>query len=306
MFAYLYDGLQMSSELLEYLVEYCVQGGHNSIRYLETVGLNWHEKGIDTVEKAKKHTVSYSVEAFSVMRAFGLNDRRPGSTEMETIHRWFHEWGFTKELVLEACGRTLAATSKPSFAYADRILLEWKKAEVHSMADVRKLDEQHEQARAAQTDAGDGQTEGQTDAGSGRTDAKGGQAAGRSGARGGQAAGWTDAKDGQAAGRTDAQDGWASGRSGARGGQAAGQSDAKGGQAADRTGARSGQAAGQSDAPAGDGTPSGRSGGIPARGGRVGGRAGAGSRNRFHNFEQRDTNYDAMALKQVKERLGEK
>ena len=39
-FAYLYDGLHMSAELLEYLVEYCVQGGHTSIRYIETVALN--------------------------------------------------------------------------------------------------------------------------------------------------------------------------------------------------------------------------------------------------------------------------
>ena len=28
----------------EYLAEYCAQNGHTSVRYLETVALNWHEK----------------------------------------------------------------------------------------------------------------------------------------------------------------------------------------------------------------------------------------------------------------------
>ena len=37
-FAYLYEGLSMSSELLEYLVEYCVQNGHISVRYMEDRG----------------------------------------------------------------------------------------------------------------------------------------------------------------------------------------------------------------------------------------------------------------------------
>lgn len=47
-FAYLYDGLHMTAELLEYVVEYCVQGGHTSIRYIETVAINWHESGLKT------------------------------------------------------------------------------------------------------------------------------------------------------------------------------------------------------------------------------------------------------------------
>ncbi len=217
-FAYLYDGLRLPAELLEYLVEYCVQGGHDSIRYLETVGLNWHEKGIHTVERAKQYTASYSNEAFAVMRAFGLSDRRPGSSEMETIQRWFREWGFTKDMVLEACARTLAATNKPSFAYADRILMEWRKAKARTMEDVRKLDEAREKLRSAEA-AG-----------------KGGQTAA------------------QSAGRTA--------------GQAAGESVPSGGRGTSRTASSSG------------------------------------ARNRFHNFEQRDTDYDAIVLRQLKERLG--
>lgn len=142
-FAYLYDGLSMSAELLEYVVEYCVQGGHSSIRYIETVAISWHEKGFRTIDDAKAYAVSFSKDSFAVMKAFGLNDRKPGDVERDFMDRWFRTYGFTKELVIEACNRTLASTHDPSFPYADKILEGWKKAGVRSMEEVRKLDEEH-------------------------------------------------------------------------------------------------------------------------------------------------------------------
>ena len=140
-FAYLYDGLHMSTELLEYLVEYCVQSGHTSIRYIETVALSWHEKGFATVEEAKAYASGFTKDSFSVMRAFGLTDRKPGNAEKEMIERWFKIYGFTREVVLEACNRTLEATHKPSFQYAEKILSEWKKAGVKGLTDISALDE---------------------------------------------------------------------------------------------------------------------------------------------------------------------
>ena len=146
-FAYLYDGLSMSAELLEYLVEHCVQGGHTSIRYIETVALNWHERGFKTVEEAKAYTSGFTKNSFSVMRAFGLTGRNPGEAEQELIGRWFNEYGFTREVVQEACRRTLEATHNPSFRYADKILSEWRKAGVKSLADVSALDEKRREQK---------------------------------------------------------------------------------------------------------------------------------------------------------------
>lgn len=146
-FAYLYDGLHMSVEILEYLVEYCVQGGHTSIRYIETVALNWHEKGLTEVEAAKAYTSGFSKNSFAVMKAFGLANRRPGDIEKEHIERWFLTYGFSKEIVLEACNRTLKATQSPSFSYAEKILSEWHKANVKSLQDVAILDQKRQPAK---------------------------------------------------------------------------------------------------------------------------------------------------------------
>lgn len=152
-FAYLYDGLHMPGELLEYLVEYCVQNGHYSIRYMESVALNWHERGIVNVAGAREYTAGFSREGFAVMRAFGISDRRPGDSEQELIRKWFQEFGFTRELVLEACSRTLKAIHKPSFSYADKILTDWESGGVRVMEDVRRMDEQREGRRNGKTTA---------------------------------------------------------------------------------------------------------------------------------------------------------
>ena len=58
-FAYLYDGLKMPCDVLEYLVEYCVQTGHSSMRYIETVGLDWATAGIRDAEAAKRRTKQF-------------------------------------------------------------------------------------------------------------------------------------------------------------------------------------------------------------------------------------------------------
>lgn len=149
-FAYLYDGLHMGKELLEYLVEYCAQLGHTSIRYIETVALSWHERGIRTVDEAKLSTSAYTKEAFAVMKAFGLTGRRPGESERRIIEKWFRTWGFSKELVTEACNRTLQSAHTPSFQYADKILAAWKEEKVHTLEDVKNLDAKRREASSKQ------------------------------------------------------------------------------------------------------------------------------------------------------------
>lgn len=138
-FAHLYGELHMPAELLEYLVESCAQNGHTSIRYIEKVGLNWHERGFKTAEEAKTQSMGYKKDIFAVMRAFGLSGRNPADSEIDLMDKWFGAFGFTREIVVEACSRTMAAIHKPSFQYADTILTEWSRAGVRTMKDVENV-----------------------------------------------------------------------------------------------------------------------------------------------------------------------
>ena len=149
-FAFFYDGLKMSGELLEYLVEYCVGSGHTSLRYMEKVALNWYEMGIKTREEARDYTMRFSKDISSVMKAFGLTNRNPGTAEMEFIKKWFKEYGFDCSIVVEACNRTIKTTSSASFPYADRILSGWKENGVQTLNDVQELDLRRQMAKPQQ------------------------------------------------------------------------------------------------------------------------------------------------------------
>lgn len=140
---YFYDQLHFSTDLIEYLVEYCVCKGSRSIHYIETVALAWAEAGISTVAQAKERTTTYTRGCFAIMKAFGINDRNPVDPELKYIEKWLHTYDFTLELILEACRRTMERLHKPSFEYADRILKKWTEQKVHNLEDVKALDQAH-------------------------------------------------------------------------------------------------------------------------------------------------------------------
>ncbi len=140
-FAYLYDQLKQPAEFLEYLIEYCVSMGHKSVRYMETVALDLHKRGVATVEQAKTALPAMKKDHYAVMKAFGLNSRQPAPGEKQMMDKWFSSYGFSREMVLEACGRTMSTIHRPSFEYTDKILGSWKEKGVKVLSDVKALDE---------------------------------------------------------------------------------------------------------------------------------------------------------------------
>lgn len=65
------------------------------------------------------------------------------------MERWTDQYGFGTDLILEAAGRTLRKTGKPSFKYMDSILKSWSEQHVQSLQDVSRLDEAFAAKKAA-------------------------------------------------------------------------------------------------------------------------------------------------------------
>lgn len=141
---YFYDGLGFPVELIEYLIEYCVSNGHKSMRYIEKVALNWAKENIDNVDAAKAKVAAFTNSCYPVLQAFGLQGRNPGSSERAFIVKWTDEYGFSMDMILDACNRTISTIHQPSFQYADSILQRWFKNGVRTQADVKTLDAVHE------------------------------------------------------------------------------------------------------------------------------------------------------------------
>lgn len=152
---YWYDELSFTTELIDYLVEYCISKGHSSFRYMDKVALGWAESKITTVEQAKENTAAHSQIYYSVMKALGISGRNLVESEMEYIRKWTKDYAFDNSIILDACKRTMTATHQPSFEYTDSILTNWKKNNVHTIEDIKRLDDAFSKSKKIKINAAD-------------------------------------------------------------------------------------------------------------------------------------------------------
>ena len=142
-----HEELHFSTELIVYLVEYCVSKGHTNLRYLNKVALAWHEKNITSVTQAKEEAAIRSKAYYTVMKAFGITGRNLIESETAFIRKWTKEYAFDLSIIQEACSRTIAGTGQSSFSYADSILTSWYNDKVHTLEDIKRLDATHQQKK---------------------------------------------------------------------------------------------------------------------------------------------------------------
>lgn len=139
---YWFDELKMSTDLIEYLIETCVDQGHTSFYYMDAVALQWHEQGITSPEQAKNEKENRGGLYSKVKSALGIN-RDLAASELDYIKKWKSTYRMDDSLIEEACKRTILTSGKISFPYADSILERWSQAGASSMDDVSKLDLTH-------------------------------------------------------------------------------------------------------------------------------------------------------------------
>jgi DnaD/phage-associated family protein len=106
------------------------------------------------VDAAREYSGNYTQNVYSVMKAFGLSSRAPGEIEKKYITKWFNEYGFDADIVVEACNRTLQTIHKPNFEYADTILKKWKQNNVVHLRDIAVLDQLHASKKQSGKSAG--------------------------------------------------------------------------------------------------------------------------------------------------------
>lgn len=141
--AFLYKDLQFSDDLIYHLFEYCINRGKRRTNYIEKVAISWAQANVKTPEDADTASAEYNADYSAVCKAFGLN-RMPGAVEQQYINRWAKEFGFDRDIIVEACNRTLLKIQRPDFKYANKILKSWHESGVKKYADIAAQDAMHQ------------------------------------------------------------------------------------------------------------------------------------------------------------------
>lgn len=140
---YIYDELGFGTDLVEYLIEYCISNNKKSFKSIENVATEWKEAGVSTLDAARKLTRHVPKEMKAVMEALGFpKDRQPVEAEIAYVRRWTERYGYGMDIIREACSRTVLATCKPSLRYANSILKGWHDAKVEKLEDIAAVDEE--------------------------------------------------------------------------------------------------------------------------------------------------------------------
>ncbi len=137
----IYDNLGFSNELIMQLLSFCAASGKKSFRYIEKVAIDWHDRGIDTFEKAEAY-ISYleqlARDERRVAAAFGIEGRALSKKEKEFIAIWREQMGLSMELLEEAYNICVDKKGKLSFPYINGILSDWHQKGYKTVAQIVK------------------------------------------------------------------------------------------------------------------------------------------------------------------------
>lgn len=136
---FIYDRLAFSFELIDYLLQYCIDQGQKSIRYIEQIAFGWYESGVTTEKQAKANVHKQENSAYAIMSYLGKSGI-PTDTELAFIRRWTHSYDFSLSIIEDACGRSVLATDHHRFEYAESILKSWHDNGVRTKEDISRLD----------------------------------------------------------------------------------------------------------------------------------------------------------------------
>ena len=141
---YMIDGLCFDADFIEYIMDACIKDGFNSLSSIEKRAVEYAKKDISSIEEAKADKKFREGISKSIYKIFGQAPTVPVRKEIAYIAKWTDTYGFTDEIIIEACNRTMAHMHSGNlFNYTDGILTRWYTNNVKDMSDIEKLDKLH-------------------------------------------------------------------------------------------------------------------------------------------------------------------
>lgn len=146
----IHDQYGLPVEVILMILEYAVSINKISYSYISSIGRDWGEKEIDTIDKAdvqitNLRTVNTLWKQFAAMA--GLTNPRPTATQIPYIKSWGTDMGFDAEMIYLAYEQMANHCQKLSLAYIDKVLKTWYNAGIKTPEDVEKAGKERQQQK---------------------------------------------------------------------------------------------------------------------------------------------------------------
>lgn len=135
----LHEDFGMPVSLIEFGFKYGISKGNTNFNYIYAILNNWMKSGVKSIDDAEgfiEEVDEKKQREKRVMKALGFN-RSASEIESSMMDRWFDEYGFKMDMVLEACSKT-SGIPNPNFNYVNKILENWHSSSVKENRDVNE------------------------------------------------------------------------------------------------------------------------------------------------------------------------
>lgn len=139
MILYFMCDVGFSRDLILAMYRTALDKGNNSPKYIEAIGISWAKKGIRSAEEAEAESSEFGGLYHLVAKSLGIR-RSFAPAERDIICQW-QAYGFSNEIIQEACQRTVLQTGGTNLNYVSSILKDWNRLQVTTLADIEKCDE---------------------------------------------------------------------------------------------------------------------------------------------------------------------
>ena len=153
----LYSTFGLPCAVLALLINYVATLSGGSIRLLERIGIDWSDRGIDTVEAAEAEItrMTASKEAWGkVSKLFGIRSvGKPTKAQQEYAYCWTETWGFNDEMLSEAYERCVNTKNEYNIKYINAILKRWYEKRIFSLDELAKIEKTDKKATKSKPSA---------------------------------------------------------------------------------------------------------------------------------------------------------
>lgn len=152
----MHDHYGLPIEVIYMLVDYCKSVGKSGFSYISKVGKTWGEREIDTIEKADEqikilNSCNKLWKKFAEMA--GIQNPRPTSSQSAYLRTWSVELKFNVEMIYLAYEEMLNHSTKISFPYMNKILMNWHSKGIKTPDDIEKEKEEYRRKKSPVTQA---------------------------------------------------------------------------------------------------------------------------------------------------------
>ncbi|MEJ8552759.1 DnaD domain protein [Tepidibacter sp. Z1-5] len=136
------DRYNMGPDMIKSAYAYSKQKrGIKSIKYVEGIIRNWYDNKIYTIEDLEQHFAK-NTERFGLYKKVFKElgfYREPTMEERRIMDKWLDEFKFSNDLIAFACSKS-KNTSNPTISYIDAILKNWNDKGFRSYQDIKEHD----------------------------------------------------------------------------------------------------------------------------------------------------------------------